>query len=239
MLWKAHPGANDVIQAAFTADAPIARGTVPSRPPALGAALTCDSRWVGATSVETTWLRADAPIATGAGYTVEGADQGAYLTCRAKASNALGTTERASLPLVIPSAALPPAAPPVTAPGPPAVITPPRDIDAPRVAVFTKTRLTRRQFLAGVTVKLSADEPATIIAALRGRASRSRTTGPFTRPLGSRTLRGIGRRAITVRLKPNAAAVGKARSFSVRLHLTVTDIAGNRRITGKTIRVAG
>ena len=107
------------------------------------------------------------------------------------------------------------------------------------MAVFTKARLTRKQFLAGVSVKLSADEPATIVAELRGRASRSRTTGPYTRALGSRKLFGVGRKALTVKIKPKAAAVGKARSFSVRLRLIVTDVRGNKRITGKTIRVAG
>ena len=247
VLWNHSDGTNSVVQAAFTADVPIARG-VPliTGTPTPGAALGCDGgRWVGATSVETRWLRGAAEVATGTGYTVDAADQGSDLTCRAKAINALGSTERSSLPFSIPAPAppLPPEPGPGLAPPPPPppapALAPPADLNAPHVAVLTKTRLTRRQFLAGVSVKLSADEPATIVAALRGRASRSRTTGPYTRPLGSRTVFGVTRKTLTIKVKPRLAAVGRARSFPVRLRLTVTDALGNRRITGKTIRIAG
>ena len=39
-----------------------------------------------------------------------------------------------------------------------------------------------------------------------------------------------------MKIKPRPAAVGKAREFSVRLRLIVTDVLGNKRITGKTIQ---
>ena len=85
---------------------------------------------------------------------------------------------------------------------------------------------------------LSADEPAKIVVELMGRASRSRTTGPFTRRLASRTLHGI-RAPIKFKIKPKASAVGRVRTFPVRLRLTITDALGNKRITGKTLRIAG
>ena len=238
VVWSLSDGiSRGTVQAAFTADAPIGHGALTiTGAPALGSTLSCDGgRWIGATSVDTRWLRGDAEVATGSSYSVATADEGSALVCRARAANALGSTQRLSAAVNIPAAIQAPA----PAPAMPNTTTPPADRVAPSVAILTKARLTRRQFLKGVSVKLSTDEPATIVAELRGRASRSRTTGPYTRPLGSRTLRGVTNKAITIRIKPRPAAVGKARTFNVRLRLTVTDALGNRRITGQTIRVAG
>ncbi len=222
--WTRSNGTNSIAQAALTANPPAPRAIpVITGARALGATLTCDGgSWSGAATVLTSWLRGATQVATGPTYQVAAADQAAALVCRARATNPFGTAESTSLPASIP--------------GPPA---PEVDRTPPVLTVLTKTRLTRAQFRNGVSVRISANEPTTVVAELLARAKSARISAvPFNLALGTRTVRGVTN-SVTIKIKPNRTLVGKARSLSVRLRLTATDAAGNRRVTGKTIRVGG
>ena len=224
VIWANSIGANRIIQAASTANPPVSRRVpVISGATAVGATLACsDGGWSGAATIATSWLRGATQVGTGLTYTVVTTDQGAALVCRQRGTNPFGSAETTSLPTSIP---VPPA---------PAI-----DRTQPTLTVLTKTRLTRRQFRNGVSVRVSSDEPTTIVADLLARAKGARISAvPFNLTLGARTVRGVTN-SVTIKIKPNRALVGKARVFSVRLRLTATDASGNQRVTGKTIRVAG
>ena len=223
--WARSNGTYVVVQAAFTANPPALRsapkivGT-----PAAGSTLSCDGGlWTGAASIATNWLRDGAVVAAGPAYVIGANDQGRALLCRARATNAFGAAEAQSLPVVV-------AAPAAPAP----------DRTAPTLTVLTKTRLTRASFLRnGVTVRVSADESSTVLAELLARAKGARISAvSFNLALGSRTARRV-QNSVAIKIRPNRTLVGKTRRFAIRLRLTAEDAAGNRRVTGKTIRVAG
>jgi hypothetical protein len=226
-VWNTRPDGYELVSAAFTANSPGVRSTpTVTGNPALGATLACDGgSWTGAASIQTTWLRGGAEIATGPAYQVAAADQGAALACRSRATNPFGAIDSLSGALSIPAA--------TTASAPATEL----DRRAPQITLVTRARLSLRQFLSGVSAKVAADEPATVVAELLGRARGARiSAAPFNLVLGSRTARGV-RRATTMKIKPSRALVGKARRLRVRLRLTATDAAGNRRVATKTIRV--
>ena len=228
-VWGRHDNANDVMKASYTANSPAARGApMVTGIPALGATLTCDGgSWTGAASIQTSWLRGPTHIATGSAYKVATDDQGAALACRARAMNPFGVIDALSVPVSIPAAPAAPAVPQAAQ----------VDRSAPRLTVVAKARLSRRQFLAGVSVKVAADESATVVAELLARAKGARiAAAPFNLVLGSRTVRRVTR-ATTLKIRPARALVGKTRKLTVRLRLTATDVAGNRRVATKTIHV--
>ena len=112
-VWTRNRDTDSFVQATFTIDGPPVLRAAPviSGGAALGVRLGCDGgSWAGATSVTRGWLRGASPIGDGPGYTTTSADQGAALSCRARASNVFGSVESLSLPLSIPAASTPPVA---------------------------------------------------------------------------------------------------------------------------------
>jgi hypothetical protein len=116
---------------------------------------------------------------------------------------------------------------------------PARAIDgiAPTITLRRTPRsVTRKRFFAGISSRISVSEPSKLDVVLlaRARSARAARTGDIV--LAERHLRRSGATR-SVLLKPVRRLVGTRRGFSVRLRVTATDAAGNRRATTKTIRV--
>jgi len=105
---------------------------------------------------------------------------------------------------------------------------------------FRKTarRITHRRFFKGVRSRIAVSEPARLDVVLLGRATSVRVARAGDIVLAERHLRRSARtRAVT--LKPRRRLVASRARFSVRLRVTATDAAGNRRTRTRTIRVRG
>jgi hypothetical protein len=110
---------------------------------------------------------------------------------------------------------------------------------APKIT-FTKTprRITRKRLLKGVRSRIAVDEAASLDVALLGRARSVRVARAGDVVLAERHLaRSASTRTVT--LKPKRRLLATRARFSVRLRVTATDAAGNRRTRTKTIRVRG
>ena len=111
---------------------------------------------------------------------------------------------------------------------------------APRIT-FTKTprRITRKRLFKGVRSRIAVNEAASLDVALLGRARSVRVARVGDVVLAERHLaRSARTRTVTLKPKRRRLLATRAR-FSVRLRVTATDAAGNRRTKTKTIRVRG
>jgi hypothetical protein len=97
-------------------------------------------------------------------------------------------------------------------------------------------RVTRKRFFNGISSRISVSEPASLDVVLLGRARSARVARTGDVVLAERHL-GRSGRTRSVQLKPARRLVGPRRRFSVRLRVTATDAAGNRRTRTKTISV--
>jgi hypothetical protein len=108
---------------------------------------------------------------------------------------------------------------------------------APKIT-FTKTprRVTRKRLLKGLRSRIAVDEAASLDVALLGRARSVRVARAGDVVLAERHLRRSARTR-TVTLRPKRRLLATRGRFSVRIRVTATDAAGNRRTGTKTIRV--
>jgi Domain of unknown function (DUF4394)/Thrombospondin type 3 repeat len=108
---------------------------------------------------------------------------------------------------------------------------------APRIR-FTKTpsRITRERLFKGVRSRIAVNEAARLDVVLLGRARSVRVARAGDVVLAERHLRRSARTR-TVTLRPKRRLLATRARFSVRLRVTATDAAGNRRTRTKTIRV--
>ena len=108
---------------------------------------------------------------------------------------------------------------------------------APRIT-FRKTarRITRKRLLEGVRSRIAVSERARLDVVLLGQAASIRAARAGDVVLDERYLRRSARTR-TVTLKPRRRLVARRARFSVRLRVTATDAAGNRRTRTRTIRV--
>jgi hypothetical protein len=100
---------------------------------------------------------------------------------------------------------------------------------APRIT-FRKTarRITHRRFFNGVRSRIAVSERARLDVVLLGRATSIRVARAGDVVLAERHL-SRSARTRTVTLKPKRRLVASRARFSVRLRVTATDAAGNRR----------
>jgi hypothetical protein len=128
----------------------------------------------------------------------------------------------------------PPPAPPPPPPPPPLP-----DRLAPSLRVTGVPGSIARDVLLsrGVKVAVTPSEPAALECVLLGTIGTARLRATDNLTLARRTLPlRAGRRSVT--LKPPRALVGRpARTVKVRLRITATDAAGNRRTVSRTIKV--
>lgn len=111
------------------------------------------------------------------------------------------------------------------------------DVVAPTLTLRGPPRsLTRKRFFAGVSSRISVSEPSKLDVVLLARARSAHVARAGDIVLAERHLRRSGATR-SVRLRPARRLVGTRRRFSVRLRVTATDAAGNRRTRTKTIRV--
>ena len=111
------------------------------------------------------------------------------------------------------------------------------DVVAPKVALAgVPSRMTYKNFLKGVKVKLTPNEAASFEVSLLGRTTTSRLARVGDVALAEKTLR-LATGARSTRLKPKRGLLGKRRRFTVRLRIVATDAAKNHRSITKTIRV--
>jgi len=99
-------------------------------------------------------------------------------------------------------------------------------------------RLTHKRFVRGVVSRIAVSEAARLDVVLLGRARSARVARAGDIVLAERRL-AASASTRSVRLKPKRALVTRSARFSVRLRVTATDAAGNRRTTTRTIRVRG
>jgi hypothetical protein len=113
------------------------------------------------------------------------------------------------------------------------------DVTAPTVS-FRRTprRVTHKRFFAGIRSRIGVNEPASLDIVLLGRARSARVARTGDIVLAERHL-GLSATTRSVRLKPKRALAARSARFSVRLRVTATDAAGNRRTQSRTIRVRG
>jgi hypothetical protein len=100
----------------------------------------------------------------------------------------------------------------------------------------TPRRVTHKRFFAGIRSRIAVSEPASLDIVLLGRARSARVARAGDIVLAERHLRRSARTR-SVRLKPKRALVARSARFKVRLRVTATDAAGNRRTKTRTIRV--
>jgi hypothetical protein len=110
---------------------------------------------------------------------------------------------------------------------------------APRIT-FRKTarRITHRGFFKGVRSRIAVSERARLDVVLLGRATSIRVARAGDVVLAERHL-SRSARTRTVTLKPKRRLVASRARFSVRLRVTATDAAGNRRTRTRRILVRG
>jgi uncharacterized protein DUF4394/thrombospondin type 3 repeat protein len=113
------------------------------------------------------------------------------------------------------------------------------DRSGPRIT-FRRTpkALTHARFFNGVRSRIAVSEAASLDIALLGRATSAHVAKAGDVVLAEKHLRRSAK-AHSVRLKPKRALVARSARFSVRLRVTATDAAGNRRTKTKKIRVRG
>jgi hypothetical protein len=110
------------------------------------------------------------------------------------------------------------------------------DTTRPRISVRAPARVTYRRFLNGIAARIGVSEAAALDVALLARARSARIARSGDLVLVERRF-AISARPRALRLKPRRSlAAGRSR-FSVRLRVTATDAAGNRRSRTKRIRV--
>ena len=122
--------------------------------------------------------------------------------------------------------------PPVPPPLPP-------DTTAPTVT-FAKlaSKMKRKTFLKGVTVTFTANESSAFAVDLLGKAKGATLAKAADVVLATKSIK-LANGAQKVTLKPSKKLVGKSKKFSVRIQVTATDAAGNRKTVSKTIKVSG
>jgi hypothetical protein len=105
---------------------------------------------------------------------------------------------------------------------------------------FSRTphRLTRKRFFTGIRPRIALGEAASLDVVLLARARSARVARAGDVVLAERHL-GLSAATRSVRLKPKRALSARRGGFSVRLRVTATDAAGNRRTVSRTIRVRG
>jgi hypothetical protein len=117
-------------------------------------------------------------------------------------------------------------------PGPPVADTTP-----PTLAVSARLSMRFAAFLKGVEVKATPGEPAALKLELVAKKRGTRPAATKNVVLASTALP-IAAGARTATLKPSRRLVGKPRkAFTVRLRVTATDAAGNRKVVTKTFTV--
>lgn len=176
--------------------------------PAAGQVLACaPGTWTGDPSLAFQWLRDGQPIggATGATYTLTGADAGHQVACRVTGANAAGNAQATSAPVGI---AAPPAVatPPTPAPTPKPAAKPAEEVLAAKTADQIATALglpparrcvSRRNF----TIRVRKPPGVTIKTAkvlVNGKRVRTRkVAGRFTATVD---LRGLPKGRFTVRI---------------------------------------
>jgi hypothetical protein len=115
----------------------------------------------------------------------------------------------------------------------------PPDKTAPTVTVAKlATKVKRKALLKGVTVGFSADESSTYTVDLLGKAKGATLARAGDIVLATKSIK-LTSAAQKVKLKPSKKLVGRSKKFSVRVVITATDAAGNRKIVSKTIKVSG
>jgi Calx-beta domain len=97
-------------------------------------------------------------------------------------------------------------------------------------------RVRYARLLRGLRIGLRPNEAASLQAELLGSARLAVISRTGDLVLSARSLRRAGGRR-TVLLKPSRRLLGTSQRFSVRLRVTATDAAGNRRVVQRTIRV--
>ena len=102
----------------------------------------------------------------------------------------------------------------------------------------TARRITHRRFFRGVRSRIAVSERARLDIVLLGRATSVRVARAGDIVLAERHL-SRSARTRTVTLTPRRRLVTSRARFSVRLRVTATDAAGNRRTRTRTIRVRG
>jgi hypothetical protein len=125
------------------------------------------------------------------------------------------------------------------APSPPAPLTPGAglDITAPTLALSNQSARALSAFLKGVKVKATPGEPSALQLELVAKQRGTQLAATKDVVLASTTLP-IAAGARTATLKPSKRLVGKPRkAFTVRLRVTATDAAGNRKVVTKTFSV--
>jgi hypothetical protein len=113
------------------------------------------------------------------------------------------------------------------------------DGTAPTITLTrTPRRVTHKRFFKGVVTRIAVSESARLDVVLLGRARSARIARAGDVILAERHLR---RSAATRRvlLRPKRSLASRRARFSVRLRVTATDLAGNRRTRTRTIRVRG
>jgi hypothetical protein len=121
----------------------------------------------------------------------------------------------------------------------PAPLTPGSGLDttAPTLALSNQSARALSAFLKGVKVKATPGEPAALELELVAKRRGTRLAATKDVVLASTTLP-IAAGARTATLKPSKRLVGKPRkAFTVRLRVTATDAAGNRKVVTKTFTV--
>jgi hypothetical protein len=124
-------------------------------------------------------------------------------------------------------------------PPPPAALTPGAGLDttAPTLALSNQSARGLSAFLKGVKVTATPGEPSALLLELVAKKRGTRLAATKDVVLASTTLP-IAAGARTATLKPSKRLVGKPRkAFTVRLRVTATDAAGNRKVVTKTFSV--
>ena len=118
--------------------------------------------------------------------------------------------------------------------------TPPTpDRAAPTVSLAgVKGKMTLKQFLGGIKIRVLASEPAALEAELLATAKGAKLAAAFNLTLAATSASlAAGERSLV--LKPSRGLVGKPKKrFTVRLRVTATDAARNAATATKTIKVA-
>jgi hypothetical protein len=116
---------------------------------------------------------------------------------------------------------------------------PPPDKTAPTLTVgklASKVKL--MTFLKGVTVSFSANESSSYTVDLLGKAKGATLARAADIVLATKSVK-LTSAAQKLKLKPSKKLVGRSKKFSVRVQITATDAAGNRKIVTKTIKISG